>query len=60
MIRFGLDGRLTGRWLSRTPPHGPGTIRYIEVVQREEALYYYYEYSRPDGSHELRANRVVF
>lgn len=39
-------------------PHAQRTIRYIEVVQREEALYYYYEYTRPDGSHELRANRV--
>ena len=39
-------------------PHAQRTIRYIEVVQREDALYYYYEYARPDGSHELRANRV--
>ncbi len=39
-------------------PHAQKTIRYIEVVQREDALYYYYEYTRPDGSHELRANRV--
>jgi hypothetical protein len=39
-------------------PHAQRTIRYIEVVPREDALYYYYEYTRPDGSHELRANRV--
>jgi len=39
-------------------PHAQRTIRYIEVVQLEDALLYYYEYTRPDGSHELRANRV--
>lgn len=39
-------------------PHAQRTIRYIETVQREDALFYYYEYTRPDGSHELRANRV--
>ncbi len=39
-------------------PHAQRTVRYIEVVQREDALFYYYEYNRPDGSHELRASRV--
>jgi len=52
-------------WCRTTPegpfvlsPHAQRTIRYIEVVQRPDALFYYYEYTRPDGSHELRANRV--
>ncbi|MBP8952475.1 MAG: hypothetical protein KBI47_08800 [Armatimonadetes bacterium] len=39
-------------------PHAQRTIRYIEVVQCDDALFYYYEYCRPDGSHELRANKV--
>ena len=35
-----------------------GCIRYVEVLPVEDALYYYYEYTREDGSHELRASRV--
>jgi len=35
-----------------------GCIRYVEALQREEDIFYYYEYTRADGSHELRANRV--
>jgi len=35
-----------------------GCIRYIEVVPVPDAFYYYYEYTREDGSHELRASRV--
>ena len=39
-------------------PHAQRTIRYIEAVQRHDAVFYYYEYTRPDGSHELRVSRV--
>ncbi len=39
-------------------PHAQRTIRYVEVVDAQGSLWYYYEYSRPDGSHELRASRV--
>lgn len=39
-------------------PHAQRTIRYLEVVPRDDALFYYYEYARPDGSHELRVSRV--
>jgi len=35
-----------------------GCIRYVEALQREGDIFYYYEYTRADGSHELRANRV--
>lgn len=35
-----------------------GCIRYVEALQLERDVFYYYEYTRPDGSHELRANRV--
>jgi hypothetical protein len=52
-------------WTRTTPsgpfvlsPHAQRTIRYIEVVPTPDALFYYYEYALPDGSHELRANRV--
>ncbi|MFO7945783.1 MAG: hypothetical protein R6V19_03075 [Armatimonadota bacterium] len=39
-------------------PHATKTIRYIEVVALEDALHYFYEWTRPDGSHELRTNVV--
>jgi len=40
-----------------TSPHG--CIRYVEVVPVGDALYYYYEWTRADGSHELRVTRVA-
>jgi hypothetical protein len=40
-----------------TSPHG--CIRYVEVVPVGDALYYYYEWTRADGSHELRVTRVT-
>jgi hypothetical protein len=39
-------------------PHASRSIRYVEVIEAEGALWYYYEYARPDGSHELRVNPV--
>ncbi|MGD9498158.1 MAG: hypothetical protein AB7Y46_17790, partial [Armatimonadota bacterium] len=39
-----------------TSPHG--CIRYIEVVPDADALYYYYVWTRADGSHEQRVSRV--
>ncbi len=48
----------------RTTTGGPwvgspwGCIRYVEALPVGDAVYYYYEYTREDGSHELRANRV--
>lgn len=39
-------------------PHGTGCLRYLSVVPVEDKLYYYYEYAREEGSHELRLNVV--
>jgi hypothetical protein len=39
-------------------PHSTGSLRYMDVVTVGEELLLYYEYARPDGSHELRMNRV--
>jgi predicted GH43/DUF377 family glycosyl hydrolase len=41
-----------------TSPYASGSLRYLDAVQLERELFYYYEYARADGSHELRLNRV--
>lgn len=38
--------------------HASGALRYVDVVPFPERVLYYYEYARPDGSHELRLNIV--
>ncbi|RMF89019.1 MAG: hypothetical protein D6736_09150 [Nitrospinota bacterium] len=38
--------------------HATGALRYPEVVAFPDRLFFYYEYARPDGSHELRLNVV--
>lgn len=43
---------------SLVSPHGSKSLRYVDVVGFEDALYIYYEMCRTDGSHELRMNRV--
>lgn len=52
------------RW-TRVSTDGPwvrspfGCIRYVDALVVGEAVHYYYEYTREDGSHELRTNRVA-
>lgn len=41
-----------------TSPHASGSLRYLDVVRVDDRLLYYYEYARPDGSHELRVSTV--
>jgi hypothetical protein len=36
--------------------HASGSLRYVEAVSIEGSSFVYYEYARPDGSHELRRN----
>jgi len=50
--------RLTSDGPILTSPHGSGCLRYIDVFNLDGELWYYYEYARADGSHELRLNRV--
>lgn len=33
---------------------GEGSVRYVEAVEAQAWIRYYFEYTRPDGSHELR------
>ncbi len=39
-------------------PWGTGGLRYLDAIPVGEQIYYYYECARPDGSHELRMNRI--
>jgi hypothetical protein len=50
--------RLSGDGPWASAPHGTGSLRYMDVVAVADDLFFYYEYARPDGAHELRMNRV--
>ncbi|MGI5834861.1 MAG: hypothetical protein ACOX87_00030 [Chloroflexota bacterium] len=41
-----------------TSPNASGSLRYLDAIEVNGALYYYYEFAREDGSHELRVSRV--
>jgi hypothetical protein len=45
-----------GPWLES--PHATGSLRYLDALERDGEWLLYYEYARPDGSHELRLSRV--
>jgi hypothetical protein len=57
-LAFSFDLR---RWERATPtapwvtvPYGSGSVRYVDVIPYGERWRFYYEMTRPDGSHELR------
>lgn len=50
--RVSTDGPIVG------PNGGPGSVRYAEAVQGPDWVRFYYEFTRQDGSHELRTVRV--
>ncbi|MBW3541074.1 MAG: hypothetical protein KY476_12465 [Planctomycetes bacterium] len=39
-------------------PHASGSIRYLDALPVDDTLHYFYEYTRPDRSHELRHSAV--
>lgn len=39
-------------------PHASGSLRYMDSIIVNNEIYYYYEYARENGSHELRMNKV--
>ncbi|MFQ6066424.1 MAG: hypothetical protein ACE5K3_03990 [bacterium] len=41
-----------------TSPHSSHSLRYMDIVPFEDRIYFYYEYAREDGSHELRLSVV--
>jgi hypothetical protein len=50
--------RLTHDGPRLVSPHGRGSLRYLDAVVFDDEIWFYYEYARADGSHELRLNRV--
>lgn len=42
-----------GPWVET--PHG--NVRYVDALRVGDEMYYYYEHTREDGSHELRVSR---
>ena len=50
--------RVTTREPALVSPHASGSLRYADAVVAGGEIHYYYEYARPDGSHELRASVV--
>lgn len=50
--------RLSWDGPSLVSPYGSGSLRYVDAVTFDDEIYFYYECCRPDGSHELRLNRV--
>ncbi|MFP4589659.1 MAG: hypothetical protein ACLFO3_06825 [Candidatus Acetothermia bacterium] len=57
-ISFDLENwkRVTrdGPWVKS--PYG--SVRYMDALVHEEKIYYYYEFTRKDGSHEIRVNII--
>lgn len=64
--RTGLAVSLDLRQWHRLTPDGPhvespyqtGSIRYIYPIDHGNEVIFYYEYTREDGAHEIRMNRV--
>lgn len=50
--------RVTTTGPALVSPHASGSLRYVDAVVAQGEIYYYYEYARPDGSHELRVSVV--
>ena len=62
--KAGLATSSDGRTFTRLDTGGPwissphGVVRYICAVWVGEAVFFYYEYTLADGSHDLRVSRV--
>lgn len=62
--RCGLCVSTDLRHFQRVTTSGPalaspyGCVRYVEAIHARGAYWFYYEYTREDGSHELRVSRV--
>ncbi len=52
--------RLTPKGPFVTSPYSSHSIRYVDALKLPDQYFFYYEYARPDGSHELRMNLVSY
>lgn len=61
-VAVGLDlrhfERLTPAGPALTSPNASGSVRYVDAVRLPGEVLFYYEFARPDGSHELRCSRA--
>jgi len=39
--------------------HASGSVRYVDAIQVDGVIHYYYEYARADRAHELRHGAVA-
>jgi hypothetical protein len=62
-VAVSLDLRRWRRVTTERPalvsPHATGSLRYVETIAIQGSSWAYYEYARPDGSHELRRNLLA-
>lgn len=42
-----------------TSPYATGSLRYIDAVPQETETWLYFEFAKPDGSHDLRRTRIA-
>lgn len=61
-IAFSFDlrhwERVSRKKPALTSPYGTGSLRYMAVVPCGSDWFCYYEFCRPDGSHELRLSKM--
>ncbi|MEZ8218128.1 hypothetical protein B0813_001665 [Candidatus Fervidibacteria bacterium JGI MDM2 SSWTFF-3-K9] len=61
-IAFSFDlrhwERVSRKQPALTSPYGTGSLRYMSVVPVGSEWFCYYEFCRPDGSHELRLSKM--
>jgi hypothetical protein len=50
--------KLTSDRPALVSPWGSGALRYMDAIQLDDEIWYYYECAREDESHEIRLNRV--
>ena len=51
--------RVTPAGPALVSPHASGSLRYVDCFEKDGEIWFYYEYAREDGSHELRLNQVA-
>ncbi len=51
--------KLTAERPALESSHATGSLRYSDAIALPDEHVYYYEYARPDGSHEIRMSRVA-